>query len=196
MRQLSIALTLMVALLSSAASADTITFSNESAGAFVGPSAEGDFSYTLFGGGLFVDALNGNPGEEMEGSIPADGGTLQIVRNDVVNGLFTFDQASVVQWSFGAVPVVFEGYLGGALQASDSLLTSATSLTHTTLASTNLSGVMIDELRVILDASSSSPAWEGVDSIVVTPVPEPSTLALVGAGLIALQLRERSRRRE
>lgn len=195
MKQLAIALTLVVAVLSNAASADTITFGNESAGAFFGPSAEGNFSYSLFGGGLFVDALSGNPGEQMEGSIPADGGTLQIVRNDVVNGLFTFDQASVVQWSFGAVSVVFEGYLGGALQASDSLLTSATSLTHTTLASANLSGVMIDELRVILDASSSSSAWEGVDNIVVTPVPEPSTLALVGAGLIALQLRERSRKR-
>jgi hypothetical protein len=194
-KQYAILSALMVALLSGAASADTITFSTAAGGAFTGPTVEGDFSYALFGGGLFVDLLNGNPSLEMEGFIPTNGGTLQIVRNDVAGGLFTFDEADVQQFNFGAVPVVFEGYLGGALQASDSLLTSASSLTHTTLASSNLSGVAIDELRILLDASSSPSAWEGVDNVDLTPVPEPGTLVLVGAGLVALQLRERTRRR-
>jgi len=88
-----------------------------------------------------------------------------------------------------------EGYLGGVLQGTDSLVTSSTNLVHTTLASVNLNGVTIDELRVILDASSASPSWEGTDNIVVTRVPEPTSIVLVAAGLVALHSRRRIRRR-
>jgi hypothetical protein len=51
------------------------------------------------------------------------------------------------------------------------------------------------ELRVILDASSASPSWEGTDNIVVTHVPEPTSIVLVAAGLVALHSRRRIRRR-
>ena len=149
--------------------------------------------YLLFSGGLYLDATNGDPSEEMEGSIADEGGTLRIVRDDVAGGLFRFDQGTVVQWNFGAVPVVVQGYQGGALQGTDSLLTSSTSLVHTTLASANLNGLAIDELRVILDASSTSIAWEGIDNIVLTSVPEPSGFVLVGAGLFAMHSRRRIR---
>jgi hypothetical protein len=186
----------MAVVLPGAASADIITFSTGTPGVYSGPTVEGDYSYGVFSGGLFLDGTNGDPGAEMQGLIASNGGALQLVRDDIVGGLFTFDQASVEQWNFGAVPVVIEGYLGGALQGTDSLMTSSTSLVHTTLASVNLNGVVIDELRVFLDASSAGPGgWEGIDNIVLTSVPEPTSIVLVAAGLIVLNLRERSRRR-
>jgi len=186
----------MAAVLPGVASASTITFSSATPDAlFLGPTVEGDFSYELFSGGLYVDGSNGNPGAEIEGGTAAAGGTLKIVRDDVVDGLFTFDQADVQQFNFGAVSIVLQGYLGGVLQGTDSLLTSSVSLVHTTSLSSNLNGVSIDELRVFLDASSGPFAWEGIDNIVVTSVPEPTTIVLVAAGLVALNLRERNRRR-
>jgi hypothetical protein len=178
---------LATALLASAAAADTITFSTASPGVFAGSAIEGDFRYELFSGGLFIDAANGNPGNEVEGGIAGGGGVLRIVRDDVVGGLFTFDGAHVVQFSFGAVPIVIEGYLGGALQASDSLVTSAANLAHLSLASVNLNGVTIDELRVVLNATSAPFAWEGVDNVGVTVIPEPGTALLLLTGLIALR---------
>lgn len=111
---------------------------------------------------------------------------LMVVRSDRP---FTFDQVDLQQFNSGAVPIVFEGYLGGALQGTDSLATSAVSLVHTTVASSNLNGVSIDELRVTLDASSGPFRWEGIDNVVLTSVPEPSSLVLVGLGLIALHSR-------
>lgn len=190
-KHLAIAFLLVAALLSSAASADTITFGTTAPGLFAGPAVEGDFRIELFNGSLFVDSVNGNPGHEMEGGVATGGGTLRIVRDDLVGGLFTFDEADVQQFGYGAVPVVIEGYLGGALQATDSLVTSATSLVHLTLASTNLSGVAIDELRIVLDASSAPFAWEGVDNVDLTSVPEPTSAALLAVGLIAIKLRSR-----
>ncbi len=194
MKQFAIAF-LLAALLPSAASADTITFSTAIGGLFSGPVVEGDFSFTLFSGGLFLDPVNGDPDGVMQGGIAADGGTLQLIRVDVVGGLFTFDQASVHQFNFGAVPVAFEGYLGGALQATDSLVTSASNLAFTTIGSTNLTGVAIDELRVILDASNATTSYEGVDNIVVSKVPEPSSMLLIAAGLIGLSSRAQIRKR-
>jgi hypothetical protein len=193
---LAVALALIAAVLPGTASADIITFSTGAPYAlFFGPTVEGNFSYELFSGGLFIDGDNGNPGAEIEGGTAAAGGTLKLVRDDVVDGLFTFDQADVQQFNFGAVPVGVEGYLGGVLQGTDSLITSSVSLVHTTLASSNLNGLSIDELRVILDASNAPASWEGVDNIVVSRVPEPNSIVLLGAGLglIALYLRRRSR---
>ena len=46
---------LLAALLASAASADTITFGGAAEGPFAGSVIEGDFRYSLFGGGLFID---------------------------------------------------------------------------------------------------------------------------------------------
>jgi len=185
---------LVCAVIPCTASADTITFSTTPGGLFTGPFVEGDFSFALFSGGLFLDPASGDPDGVMQGGIVANGGTLQIVRDDVVGGLFTFDQASVHQFNFGVVPVVFEGYLGGVLQASDSIVTVGANLVFSTSASTNLSGVAIDELRVILDASSASTSYEGTDNIVLSKLPEPSTMLLVAAGLIGLSTRARLRK--
>jgi len=190
------ALALLAAVLPGTAAADTITFSAAAPDAlFLGPTVEGDFSYELFSGGLYIDGSNGNPGAEIEGGTAAAGGTLKIVRDDVVDGLFTFDQADVQQFNFGAVSVVLEGYMGGALQGTDSLVSSSVSLVHTTLAGSNLNGVPIDELRVILNATNAPFAWEGIDNIVVSSVPEPSSIVLLGGGLGLVGLHSRRRNR-
>jgi len=194
LKQFAAAVFLIASVVPGIAFADTITFSTAIGGIFTGPTVEGDFRYVLFSGGSFLDPVNGDPDEVMQGLIAAEGGTLQIVLD--AGGQFKFDQATVQQFSFGAVLVAFEGYLGGVLQATDLLLTSSSNLVFTTLPSVNLNGVTIDELRVILDASSTPIAYEGVDNIVVNKVPEPTSIALVAAGLIALYARGRIRGRE
>lgn len=171
MKQFLAAVFLIASVVPGIVVADTITFSTAIGGIFSGPTVEGDYRYVLFSGGSFIDAVNGDPDEVMQGLIAAEGGTFRIVLD--AGGQFTFDQATVQQFSFGAVPVAFEGYLGGVLQATDLLLTSSTNLDYTTLSSVNLNGVTIDELRVILDASSAAVAYEGVDNIVVNEVPNP-----------------------
>jgi hypothetical protein len=174
-----------------AASAATITFSGSAGGPFVGPLVEGDLTITLHSGGIFVDLAQGNPAPEAEGSIADGGGTLSVERNDVINGLFLFDEASVAQFGFGATSIVFEDYLGGVLQASDAFLSSNTDLLYTTHSSLNLAGVPIDELRVVLDAGSGPFRWEGVDNITLVLIPESSTGMLLGLGLVLLAVLRR-----
>ncbi len=183
-----------IVLSASGASAATITFSGSPGGLLIAPFAEGDFTISLHSGGIFGDLLQGGPPPDLEGSTAAGGGTFSLKRNDVLGGLFTFDQASVGQFNLGTTHVVFEGYLGGVLQNADLFATSSTNLVHITHVSSLLAGLPIDELRVVLDAGAAPFQWESVDNITVSPtVPEPATGLLMGFGLLALPLLRRAR---
>jgi hypothetical protein len=190
-------LTLVVAAvlsLPAIAHAATITFVG-TLGTPVAPAIEGNFIYDTFSGGLYRDLDGNGGGNDMEGCSVCGGGVLRLVRNDVAGGLFTFD-GSDVMFQFGqAYNIRFEGYLLGALQGTDQFLTTSNS-TWSTYASSVLSGVQLDELRVYLDATSATAT--AIDNLRVTEsvaaVPEPGTLLLVGGGAAALFRRSRQRR--
>jgi hypothetical protein len=73
-------------------------------------------------------------------------------------------------------------------------LTPANS-TYAGYASVSLNGVLIDELRVYLDATSTTATV--IDNVRLTEtsaeVPEPATLLLVGGGMAAMFRRSRKR---
>lgn len=159
-----------------------------------GTITEGIFSYSVFSGGIFRQAdLAGNPVPHLEGRVVTGGGTLTIGRNDAISGLFYFNAADIAVYNRTNTPVLFEGFIGGVLQASDSLATLAGDDNWATQASVNLSGIAIDELRITLDAAGtgSSGNFEELDNVVLsltdlTNIPEPATLGLLTVGLLGL----------
>ncbi|WP_041342059.1 PEP-CTERM sorting domain-containing protein [Marinobacter similis] len=183
----------LIATFSVHTNATTITFGPGSYGTPVGATNEGIYTYDTFSGALFRDSQGNGDSFNMEG-LAGTGGVLSLARNDVLNGLFTFDGADVA-WQFNiSDSVIFEGFLSGVSQGIDSFLTSADSA-YTSYLSNNLSGVFIDTLFVTLNAPTTSQA-SVVDNIVLTEVasvPEPSTIALFGLGLLGFGLARRKK---
>jgi hypothetical protein len=54
----------------------------------------------VLGGELFRSDLRGNPSPDIEGFLPFSGGILDVVRNDVPGGLFTFQWSQIAEFSF------------------------------------------------------------------------------------------------
>jgi hypothetical protein len=172
----------VVMLMAPAAHASIITFGPGPYGSPVAATVEGIYTYSTFSGGLFRDSLGSGDSYAMEGCSACGGGVLKIVRNDLPGGDFTFGGSDVMFQFNQMYGITFEGYLDGALLASDVFNTTNNS-TYSTHASVNLFGVVIDELRVRLDATGSTATV--IDNVVVTAtsVPEPSTLLLLGTAL-------------
>jgi hypothetical protein len=158
----------------------------------VAPAVEGIFSYSTFSGGLYRDTQGNGDAFDMEGCSVCGGGVLQIVRNDVAGGLFTFDGSDVAFQFSQAYGITFQGYLGGVLVGTDVFATAADS-SYLTYVSSALAGVAIDELRIVLDAQPNFATV--IDNVVVNVarVPEPATLGLLGIALAGIALSRRRR---
>lgn len=173
--------------------ADVITFGPGAYGSPVTLTVEGIFQYNTFSGGLFRDSQGNGDAFDMEGCSVCGGGVLTIKRNDVAGGLFNFNSADIALQFDTVYPIVFRGYVGNVLVASDSFNTLAGSIYKNVLAAA-LGGLAIDELRIQLDANQGFAAV--VDNVNLTArVPEPTTLALFGTVLAGLAIRRRAQSR-
>jgi hypothetical protein len=173
--------------------ADVITFGPGAYGSPVTLTVEGIFQYNTFSGGLFRDSQGNGDAFDMEGCSVCGGGVLTIKRNDVAGGLFQFNSADIALQFDTVYPIVFRGYVGNVLVASDSFNTLAGSIYKNVLAAA-LGGLAIDELRIQLDANQGFAAV--VDNVNLTArVPEPTTLALFGTVLAGLAIRRRGQSR-
>ncbi len=192
---LQVTLLFILLTICSVSSATVIGFDNVSTGDFFGSAVEDDYEFSLFSGKLFSNDSYGNPGGNIQGRNIQGGGVLTISQ---INGeLFTFNTADVAQFNINTnASIAFEGFLNGSSVGLDSFLASTSVGNWTSYNSNILDGVLLDELHVILDASTSSSSqwWEGVDNVVLTAkeIPEPAVLWLFGvvlASFLGLRVR-------
>jgi hypothetical protein len=175
-------------LLAPFASAATITFTGPSAILSAGDAftVENGFAYGATTDVLFRDGGSGNPAPGIIGNPSADFTHILTIIRDGGNPLFNFDSLNVYQKDLGATQIVVTGKLSNAVVATDTFTTSSTNFSYTSANALNLAGQTIDrldiDLRGFVDTLSR---FEGVDNVVVTPVPEPASLALLVIGSLA-----------
>jgi hypothetical protein len=191
--------------LASPAFANVITFETAPLGGLTGPVTENGFTYSTLSGGLEVDGF-GNPGQDMTGAggnnpLGNEGGVLKIV--SATGGDFDFNALDYSAFNAsvtGSQTLVVKGLLGGSTVGMDTYtLTSTSNIPYTnwtTELASVLAGKTLSELDITLNAGFHSS--ENIDNVVLTPVPvpavpQPFSLALLGAGVLALELGWRRR---
>ena len=197
---------LILALIAGTTHADTITFNSgeqdlTALGFAIG---EGNFAYRSIAGTLVQTSEQSNPfdpaNQVIVGSASTNGGTLEVVAASVTDPPFLFNSIDIAQTGFGETDVVVTGRLNGVTVGSDTFTTSTNSAEYTTVTANTLSGIQLDTLWVQLDAQTGFGGGpipirinrlEYVDNLVVTSVPEPTSLALLIPGLALIARRKR-----
>ena len=116
-------------------------------------------------------------------TVPASNMSFKNIAGD------SFNLISLDMGSFTLLPVSFDGYLSGILQASDSFTNTIGSGTHQKFTAVNLSGVTVDEIRFTMDQSTG--ANPAIGAFEVFSIPEPSSALLLGLAATLLAARRR-----
>ncbi|MEM1209781.1 MAG: PEP-CTERM sorting domain-containing protein [Planctomycetota bacterium] len=203
---------LIAAGLTAAAQADVITFGSivGTISDFDGPTTEGNFTYsTVLGSTLFIGPTTDAPGDTdsaIRAQGASSGGTLEITAAPgAAFTTFTFESIDLLPPGFGSLDVTITGLLNGVPVTPATAFSVFDTSPPQTVAATafNLLGIEIDTLRIFLPASgddavlSAAPLSIGggaevlavpfdsvviADNVVLTPIPEPASLALLALG--------------
>jgi hypothetical protein len=186
MRRIVLSAFLMLAAGSAPAAAAVIGFDSLTAAGPFTATSEAGFSVVAVSGSWVVSTGFGHPAPFIEFINPVPGPTTAEIM--VTFGASPFTFASVELYSsVSTIPYVFTGLLRGSPVFT---ATGVVPNTFGNFATVTGPGLPIDTLRISLtNMFQSNPM--GLDNLVVTPVPEPSTLALLGVVLAGVRLRSR-----
>ncbi|MEM9346776.1 MAG: PEP-CTERM sorting domain-containing protein [Planctomycetota bacterium] len=205
----------------SAAPASVITFGSfEGTISGLDPdSTEGDFVYRAVNGStLFIGPITDNPADTdsaIRAQLASSGGTLEITpAPGAAFTTFRFDSIDLISLGPDIQDVTIVGLLNGEVVANGPALSVAGNSPPQTVSAESFSllNVEVDTLQISLPASgggglpssaAASPT-SGInnlllapstvvaaDNIVLTPIPEPSSLALLGVGGLLVTRRRR-----
>jgi PEP-CTERM putative exosortase interaction domain len=210
MRAFKILLAVAALAMAVPASATTITFDTAPLGpGFTGPIHENGFVYQQTYGSLFVNS-KGIGGHDLEAQAGTWGGAMVLYREN--GGTFLFNSVDFAAFEIGpshtqAISLVGVTKGGTMFQEYYTLPTtdirSPTYANWTTEFATTggLAGLELKSLAFVLFAYTGEiPCYTAIDNVVLadpngnTGVPEPASLALVAAGLMAFGWRRRARK--